>query len=550
MREEEEKKKMIDFAAKREEEEKEREMEQGTKKQGGATLKKPGKPKPPKAECKMPNGTILLSWSLPRNVTEDVARFRVQMRFKSIPNSMDLSSSEGGDKWSEVDCDDNKPEAIVDIESHMYGGSLEFRVKARNTKWGPWSNCTTCVIPQKTSSTQPIPKQCVVNSVVVSEGTCPLKQGTPKMVSATQSTITIAIPVKQAPNALIGGFVIRKKAIRGDDSGWEETKIEQPLQPYGKKALIQLTQLAKDTQYHFKVKAWNKAGWSVFSNVSCSMKTKGVAASEAPDAPKATKVDHKAKPQMKDLPYKLEALDEEENEDEYYNVKQSFKASLNGQIKDYVFTRQKEYHEYIREQKNANMPADDQRMLDCKYPISFRVKGIERVVNETLRDRFNAFKASLTGSKQGRTAAERRKKISFHGTGVRNIKKICANGLLRVGHPMNPSDRTDDGWFGKCTEGIYVGVHPDYCLKYSNDCQPLEVEETKKIIMFDTLPGKSKHIKATKRSIMPTDGYDSHTSAMRQEWFLFDEAQCCPTYVLKVQAILNRRVDSDDTIAH
>ncbi len=48
-------------------------------------------------------------------------------------------------------------------------------------------------------------------------------------------------------------------------------------------------------------------------------------------------------------------------------------------------------------------------------------------------------------------------RVAFHGTNPRNIETIARCGLLRVGHPLNPSRSTDGGWFGSPRCGVYVG---------------------------------------------------------------------------------------------
>jgi hypothetical protein len=85
-----------------------------------------------------------------------------------------------------------------------------------------------------------------------------------------------------------------------------------------------------------------------------------------------------------------------------------------------------------------------------------------------------------------RTGAEQRERIGFHGTSVHharvwpaltdvcsgsalpNLYRICCNGLLRVGHSLNPSKAVDEGFFGLTTHGVYVSRYADYSLKYSN----------------------------------------------------------------------------------
>src|SRR5690348_520812 len=86
-------------------------------------------------------------------------------------------------------------------------------------------------------------------------------------------------------------------------------------------------------------------------------------------------------------------------------------------------------------------------------------------------------------------------------------------------------------------------VQPDSTLKYSNQLEALEPKDSVKIIMFRVLPGKSRHIEKRTPGLKPSDspGYDSHSSSNHQEWYLFDEAQCCPAYVLTVRAFEDRR---------
>ncbi len=45
------------------------------------------------------------------------------------------------------------------------------------------------------------------------------------------------------------------------------------------------------------------------------------------------------------------------------------------------------------------------------------------------------------------------------------IKKICDKGLLRVGHPLNPSMAIDEGFFGMPQHGVYVSRYADYTFK-------------------------------------------------------------------------------------
>jgi hypothetical protein len=94
--------------------------------------------------------------------------------------------------------------------------------------------------------------------------------------------------------------------------------------------------------------------------------------------------------------------------------------------------------------------------------------------------------------------------------------------------------------------------------------------------MFRMIPGKSLHVQKKSLAMKPTAGYDSHSSANFLEWynfslcyalrlsrfadcglrvwrwrssrFVFDEAMCCPAYILTVKAFVNRRTDADDEV--
>jgi hypothetical protein len=159
-----------------------------------------------------------------------------------------------------------------------------------------------------------------------------------------------------------------------------------------------------------------------------------------------------------------------------------FKANLNGHIDDYTTHRTK-----------AN-----------KAPISFRVTEVQEIKNQVLAKRFEKCREALKAN--GRSDEELKVRFGFHGTfeslpagvprsitgfpaplkGTRpsNIAKIARYGLLRIGHPLNPSESTDEGWFGSPKHGVYLSRYADYTLKYSNDLAPLEPAEGVEIIMF------------------------------------------------------------------
>jgi hypothetical protein len=71
----------------------------------------------------------------------------------------------------------------------------------------------------------------------------------------------------------------------------------------------------------------------------------------------------------------------------------------------------------------------------------------------------------------------------------------------------------------------------------SNQLDILSPGESCSVIMFHVLPGNSLHIAKQTSGLKPTAGYDSHSSSNHQEWYLFDESQCLPAYVLTVKAV-------------
>ena len=67
-----------------------------------------------------------------------------------------------------------------------------------------------------------------------------------------------------------------------------------------------------------------------------------------------------------------------------------------------------------------------------------------------------------------------------------------------------------------------------------------------KIIMFRTLPGKSHHITKLVGGIDPTPGFQSHSSPHHLEWYVFNEDQLCPSYVITLKAVEDVRTVADD----
>jgi hypothetical protein len=216
----------------------------------------------------------------------------------------------------------------------------------------------------------------------------------------------------------------------------------------------------------------------------------------------------------------LERLDPDS--EAFWDLEERFNANVLGRNEDYVASRIK---------KGAK-------------PIRFILIGAERVVNPVLQTRFELKKREIVEAREAKDARER---VSFHGTHPKNIQSILRYGLLRFQHALNPcKTQVDDGYFGTNKKGIYVSRYADYTLKYANRVCPVDPGDKVKTIMFRTMPGKSKHIASLVGAIDPTTGFDSHSSPEFLEWYLFDEAQCCPSYVVEVKAVEDTRTAADD----
>jgi hypothetical protein len=212
----------------------------------------------------------------------------------------------------------------------------------------------------------------------------------------------------------------------------------------------------------------------------------------------------------------------DKDSEEFWDLEEKFNANMQGRNEDYVGSRIKA----------------------GKKPLRFVLIGAERVVNPVLEARFEAMKKQLVAS---RGVKEVRERVSFHGTHPKNLKSILHYGLLRFRHPLNPcKQQVDDGYFGTNKKGIYVSRYADYTLKYSNRVCCVDPGDEVKTVMFRTLPGKSKHIEKLAGAIDPTAGFDSHSSPTFLEWYLFDEAQACASYVCKVRASEDTRTAADD----
>ena len=172
------------------------------------------------------------------------------------------------------------------------------------------------------------------------------------------------------------------------------------------------------------------------------------------------------------------------------------------------------------------------------YPqqrLGFEVVAVRDVASAELKHKFTACREEL--KRRGRQGPELAEHWAFVGCRAEALESICANGLLPVGHALNPSQSTDEGWFGHPRYGVYLGTCGDYVLKYSNGMSPLAEGEQVDILVFKVLPGKVYQCHGVEMGCRPKDGYDCHMSPHQLEWYLPLEGQCCPAYVLTIKAV-------------
>eukprot|EP00727_Mastigamoeba_balamuthi_P003627 m51a1_g13261 hypothetical protein (207) ;mRNA; r:1904-2524 len=197
----------------------------------------------------------------------------------------------------------------------------------------------------------------------------------------------------------------------------------------------------------------------------------------------------------------------------------------------------------------------EKRWKAGKNPLTFVVAGAWAVSNATLERWFVRRQAYMRDVlRRAEDKEELDVRVAFHGTARENVRSICRSGLLRVGHPLNPSRSTDPGFFGDPHHGVYASRFVEYTLQYSNmevtpdGVVPVPVSEGQKvaIVMFKCLPGRTLHMQELAGAVRPTPGYDSHSSPQWSEWYFFDETQLCPTHVVEVLAVENARTTAND----
>eukprot|EP01064_Diplonema_japonicum_P012791 TRINITY_DN20147_c0_g1_i1.p1 TRINITY_DN20147_c0_g1~~TRINITY_DN20147_c0_g1_i1.p1 ORF type:complete len:192 (+),score=29.23 TRINITY_DN20147_c0_g1_i1:192-767(+) len=179
------------------------------------------------------------------------------------------------------------------------------------------------------------------------------------------------------------------------------------------------------------------------------------------------------------------------------------------------------------------------RLKEGLPPVKFVVDDAWKIDNRLLKTRFDRLH-SVSDPPLNRV------RYAFHGTSPQNIDSIIMKGLLPFTHPLSIAGRVDEGYFGSTSKGIYVSRFADYSLQYSNNVRPLEPPHSVLLLMFTTLPGRSLHVKEAVGPVDPTPGYDSHESPNFLEWYLFDEARCCPAMLLQIRAVEDTATAGND----
>lgn len=204
--------------------------------------------------------------------------------------------------------------------------------------------------------------------------------------------------------------------------------------------------------------------------------------------------------------------------------------------------------DFFMDLQGVNSDYVGNRIMKGLPPLCFHLISAKKIHNPELYNSFQEFKKQIA-IQQNEDGSIYKVYRGYHGTQSSNLEKIALNGLLRIGHPNNPSTSTDPGYFGDPRYGIYIGRYIEYTFKYTRrPLQPLSPGDKVKILRFKIFPGKSIHIKNINLGMAPTKGYHSHQSPNHLEWFLFDERQCLPDYILEIEAYENFRFLSDDGV--
>jgi len=169
------------------------------------------------------------------------------------------------------------------------------------------------------------------------------------------------------------------------------------------------------------------------------------------------------------------------------------------------------------------------------------VRRLWRIDNPTLEQRCQRWLAELKEMiRLGMRDNEHLSELAgYHGCPPSLLDSVCRSGLLRAGHPDNPSPAVDGGANGHPYHGVNVACYPDAILDYTHrPPQPLAPGQRCRILRVCVVPGRMRQLSSTDGpALLPTAGFDSHLAPDLQGWFLFHERQCYPTHVLEVEAL-------------
>ena len=184
-------------------------------------------------------------------------------------------------------------------------------------------------------------------------------------------------------------------------------------------------------------------------------------------------------------------------------------------------------HEYERVKENfskAMLKSSDSRK------VYLELEGVQEVRNEVLRKRFNIILSSSGNHTVG-----------FYGVAPERRGSVLRFGVLRLGHPLIRStfvqqrDLSTYISLGDRTKGIHLFRSPTNAAWFSAENSELHIGDVVKIIMLDVCLGSQESSPTSKASSTPLPSVQSRESDT--EFYLFDEAQACPAYVLSVRVV-------------
>ena len=190
-------------------------------------------------------------------------------------------------------------------------------------------------------------------------------------------------------------------------------------------------------------------------------------------------------------------------------------------------TRAREY-EKIKENFNRALL----KAADIRFQLE--LVGVSEVHNEVLRNRFS-LKLSAIGNRQ----------IAFYGAPPDKKASVLRVGVLRLGHPLTGAGGRSTGsvssflTLGDRTKGIHLFKFPTKAVPYANNKADLRIGDVVDIIMMDVCLGNLDVASPTRRQSSAMFDEGSSLSGQSREsdteFYLFDEAQACPAYILSVR---------------